>query len=186
MLIILNQSNFLPVTFYLCLALKLSITSLNSAPGPATAPAGDTSGLTLHSSVQTCHLPSRPVWSPRLSSPLSAQYVWCRWHTVSQCRNFPGLHVCARPAVVPVDRGTATVSGFPKQLDVPLWQVGPIGLTNTSKDIVIAIRVMLTTLRKLPEVSPFVHRRCLVRAVEGHFAAFLRFHQRVLIHISQH
>ncbi len=94
----------------------------------------------------------------------SAQCVWSRWHTVWRCRRFPGRQIYVRRAVVPADTGTATGERCRrKQLLVPLWQVGPMGFASTSNVSLSQSGAMLTTLRKLPEVSPLVHSRCLVR-----------------------
>ena len=82
------------------------------APGPAAAPAGDTSGPTPHSLARSGRSRWRPARSPRLLPPLSAQYAWCRWHTASPCRSSPGRRVYARPAAAPADRGTATGGRF--------------------------------------------------------------------------
>ena len=45
--------------------------------------------------------------------------------------------------------------------------------------------VMLTTLRKLPDVSPW-STDAVWSANKGHFAGFFGFRQRILIHIAQH
>ena len=148
---------------YITYAVLLNYQSLprDPAPGPAAAPAGDTSGPTPHSSARSGRSRWRPARSPRLLPPLSAQYAWCRWHTASPCRSSPGRRVYARPAAAPADSHWWPVS--PKQLVVPLWQVGPIGFTSTSSVSLSQSGVMLTTLRTWPEVSPLVHSRCLVR-----------------------
>ncbi len=134
------------------------------APGPAAAPAGDTSGPTPHSSARSGRSPWRPARSPRLLPPLSAQYAWCRRHTASPCRSSPGRRVYALgQQLLQLIEEQPLVAGFAKQLVVPLWQVGPIGFTSTSSVSLSQSGVMLTTLRTWPEVSPLVHSRCLVR-----------------------
>ena len=46
----------------------------------------------------------------------------------------------------------------PDRVSVPLWQVGPVGLTFTSSVSLSQSTIMSTNSRKLPEVSPFVQR----------------------------
>ena len=92
---------------------------------------------------------------------------------VWQCKRFPGRQICVRRAVVPVDTGTATaVSGVAEAAAGACC--GRLARWDSPAPVKCRCRspgAILTTLRELPDVSPLVHSRCLVRE-KSDFAAF--------------
>jgi hypothetical protein len=51
----------------------------------------------------------------------------------------------------------------PQQVRVPVWQAGPAGFASTSRASPSQSTSIARTSRKLPELSPLVHRRRLLR-----------------------
>ncbi len=79
----------------------------------------------------SCTVAASAVSTP--SSPTFCAIVWCRWHTVWQCKRFPGRQISFGEQLFQLIQEQPLVSGVAKQLLVPLWQVGPMGFASTSK-----------------------------------------------------
>lgn len=99
---------------YITYAVLLNYQSLprDPAPGPAAAPAGDTSGPTPHSSARSGRSRWRPARSPRLLPHFLRNTLGAAGVQASPYRSSPGRRVYARPAAAPADRGTATGGRF--------------------------------------------------------------------------